>query len=156
MIFTIPMKCWARLSKFGCPYGEVRLTLTVGSFRVVAHFFHSIKIFHFVIFFLFIAVFIWRGETKRKYLKSPWNISLWKVEATFSKAAILGGWVLRAAIETSNFGHSELSSKYLFCKILPLLEHDAISERRFHEAMNIIFCLCYGLLFLPHFVIKQQ
>lgn len=152
MSFTIPVKCWVRLSKFGWPYGEVRLTLAVGSFRVVACFFHSIKFFHIVIFFLFIAVLVWRGEMKRKYLKSPWEISLWKVEATFSKAAILG---LGAAIETSNFGHSELSSKYLFCKILPLLEHDAVSER-FHEAMNIVFCLYYGLLFLPCFVIKQE
>lgn len=46
-------------------------------------------------------------------------------------------WTFRALLEI------------LFCKTLPLLGHGAISERGFHEAMNIIFCLYYGLLFLP-------
>jgi len=45
MIFTVLIKCWVRLSEAGCSYRELRLTLAVGSFRVVAHLIHSNEIF---------------------------------------------------------------------------------------------------------------
>lgn len=43
--FTLLTEHQERLNEVGYPYGEVRLTLAIGCFRIVAYLFHQIQIF---------------------------------------------------------------------------------------------------------------
>lgn len=148
--FTILTDRHARLNEVGCPYGEVRLTLAIRCFRIGAYLFHQTEYFHLCLYWCLSSL---KGRNKKeKKLKLAWELFIWKVMAIRAKQKFWAEccswnqelWTFRAVF------------KYLFYKTLPLLGHDAILERGIHEAVNIIFCLNCGLLFLPLFVIKQS
>lgn len=107
----------------------MNLTLAVETLRAVVCFFQATEMFKGR-----------SGITLRTFsLKSRHNPQQNNCGAEFCYSN-LKLWTFRALL------------KDLVCKTSPLLGRDAISERGFHEAMNIIFCLCYGVVFLAFFL----
>lgn len=92
MIFTLLIKCWARCSEFGSPYGKVRLILAVRS-RVVACLFHSIEIFQ-EKNEITLRAFLLKSRVHPQQRSSSWaeccywNLKFWTFRALF-KISIL-------------------------------------------------------------------